>query len=83
MRDKKIILSRRRGGVSFADGERMHLWVARNFVGELILRCEGKFFSKIAPNRLDRNEYDEEPQTKPAPLILAIGKRIDEGKKIL
>jgi len=81
VRDKKIILSRRGGGVSFADGERMHLWVARNFVGELILRCEEKFVSKIEPNRLDCNEYDEAPQTKPAPLIVAIGKRIDEGQK--
>lgn len=83
VRDKKIILSSRGGKVSFVDGERMHLWVARNFVGELILKCDGKFISKFEPNKIDGGQYDEDPKTKPAPLIVVIGPKKDEGQKKL
>lgn len=73
-RDKKIVYAKRRETVSFRDGERLHLWVTRAFKGALILRCEGQVVLKITPNEMDPHQYDDAPKTKPAPIIVALGK---------
>lgn len=74
-RDKKLISPRQGTGISFVDGERMHLWVARNFLGELLLKCDGILLAKLEPNKIDSVKYDDSPKTKPAPLIFAIGSK--------
>jgi hypothetical protein len=72
-RDKKLVTVKNKGVVTFKDGERLHLWVAREFKGVLILKTDGKILNKIEPNDLDKNQYDNLPKTKPAPIIIRIG----------
>lgn len=73
-RDKKIIFAKRREAVAFKDGERLHLWLTRSFKGSLVLKCAGETLMKISPNEVDKNQYDQEPKTKPAPIIVSLGK---------
>lgn len=70
---KKLIESKLKGSVSFNDGQRLHLWVARSFKGHLVLKCNGEVMMKFEPNKVDPSEYDENPKTKPAPIIIALG----------
>jgi hypothetical protein len=72
-RDKKLVYAKRRGVVSFNDGERLHLWVTRNFKGALVLKCEGTILVKLTPNEVDSHQYDDAPKTKRAPMIVALG----------
>ena len=71
-RDKKLVEFKKKHKVSFTDGERMHLWVARGFKGHLILKANGKVLGRYEPRALDNKWYDEEPTTKPAPLIFVM-----------
>lgn len=71
-RDKKLVEFKKKQRVSFTDGERMHLWVARGFKGHLILKANGKVLGRYEPRALDNKWYDDEPTTKPAPLILVM-----------
>ena len=71
-RDKKIVLRARRQKVSFTDGERLHLWVGRGFKGSLILKANGKVLGRYRPADLDRQHYDSEPRTKPAPMLVVL-----------
>jgi hypothetical protein len=72
-RDKKLVYAKQKGTVSFKDGERMHVWVTRGFQGALLLKSEGKLLMKIEPNRLDSHQYNEDPKTKAAPIIVKLG----------
>jgi hypothetical protein len=72
-RDKKLVYAKRREMVTFKDGERLHLWVTRNFDGALILKCGSETLMRLTPNELDKCQYDDAPKTKPAPIIVAIG----------
>lgn len=71
--EKKLVAGRGTGHVSFNDEDRLHLWLARDFKGELILKSEGKIMLKMEPMKLDAQQYDDEPKTKPAPIIVALG----------
>ncbi len=71
-RDKKIVLRARRQKVIFTDGERLHLWVGRGFRGSLILKANGKVLGRYRPADLDRQHYDSDPRTKPAPLLVVL-----------
>lgn len=71
-RDKKIVLRRLKQSVSFKDGERMHLWVSREFKGALILKSNGRVLGRYEPNTLDPLLYDADPKTKPAPLMVVM-----------
>jgi len=70
---KKLISGNNRGIVTFKDGERLHIWVARNFKGEILLKSAGKLMLKLEPEKLDANKYDDDPKTKPVPIIIALG----------
>lgn len=70
---KKIVFAKRKESVVFKDGERLHLWITRNFKGFLTIKCENKLVLKLEPNKVDQVQYDEEPKTKPAPIIIALG----------
>ncbi len=71
---KKLISGNNRAIVTFKDGERLHIWVARDFKGEILLKSAGKLMLKLEPEKLDANKYDDDPQTKPVPIIIALGK---------
>jgi hypothetical protein len=72
-RDKKLIYAKRRDVVTFKDGERLHLWITRSFEGALILKSGSKILMKLTPNEVDKHQYDKEPKTKPAPIIVTLG----------
>ena len=78
-RDKKIVLGARRQKVSFANGERMHLWLSRSFKGSLILKANGKVLGRYKPGQLDPSFYDEDPRTKAAPIIIAMNNEPPTG----
>lgn len=71
-RDKKIVLRQKQQKVTFQDGERLHLWIGRNFKGSLILKAHGKVLGRYVPNELDPRRYGDEPAEKPAPLLVVM-----------
>jgi hypothetical protein len=71
-RDKKIVLHAKKQVVSFKDGERLHLWVGRNFKGGLIVKANHKVIGRYEPAALDQTRYDAEPTTKPAPMVIVL-----------
>lgn len=71
-RDKRIVLHAKKQLVSFKDGERLHLWVARNFKGSLIVKANHKVIGRYEPSALDQTRYDAEPTTKPAPMVIVL-----------
>lgn len=70
---KKLIAGASKQRISFNDGERLHLWVSRDFDGELLLKSDGNLLIRVDPNRLDKTPYDALPKTKPDPIIVSIG----------
>jgi hypothetical protein len=73
VRDKKLVSAAQHRKVSFKDGERMHLWVGRNFRGALVLKSDEHVIYKVEPAKWDQHPYGEDPKEKPAPIIVAIG----------
>lgn len=71
--EKKLVPGRSAQCISFKDGERLHLWIARDFTGELLLKSAGKLIWKIEPAKIDIQRYDSDPKTKPDPIIVAFG----------
>lgn len=69
-REKKIRLKGQR--VTFRDGERMHLWISREFKGAFVLRANDKVLGRYEPNALDPAVHDAQPSTKPAPLLIVL-----------
>jgi hypothetical protein len=70
---KKIIFANRKEIITFKDGERLHLWITRNFKGHLVIKCENEIMMKIEPNKIDQHQYDDDSKTKPAPIIINLG----------
>jgi hypothetical protein len=79
-RDKKIVLHAKKQVVTFKDGERLHLWLARHFKGSLIVKANGKVMGRYEPATLDQNRYDPEPTTKPAPMVIVLKNEPSEGR---
>jgi hypothetical protein len=76
-RDKKLVEFKKKQLVAFKDGERMHLHLGRNFTGSLTLKAAGKVMGRWSPSELDTNRYDDEPETKLAPLMVVM--KNDQG----
>jgi hypothetical protein len=57
---------------TFKDGERFHIWIARGFKGELILKSSTGSVTRYNVAQLDPHTYDEIPTTKPAPIIFSM-----------
>lgn len=72
-RDKKLVARGASSKVSFQDGERLHLWVTRDFEGCLSIKSEGKLVMRLQPNEIDQHAYDADPKTKAAPIIINLG----------
>jgi hypothetical protein len=73
-RDKKLVFAGGHGKVTFKDGERMHVWVSRGFLGKLVLKSNGNVLYSVEPNEWDKHQHGEDPKEKPAPIIVAIGR---------
>ena len=69
-RDKKIIS--KKTPIAFNDGEQLHLWIGREFKGNLTLKANGKQLGRYAIPALDPGKYDSAPNTKPAPFVVAL-----------
>lgn len=72
-RDKKLVYASKRGSVTFKDGERLHVWVSRDFRGALALRSGEQIIYKVEPDKWDGRKYSDDPKEKPAPIIIAVG----------
>jgi hypothetical protein len=70
---KKLVHASQRDKVTFEDGERLHVWISRDFRGALILKLDERIIYKVEPDKLDRQAYSKNPKEKPAPIIIAIG----------
>lgn len=73
-RDKKLVNALRGDIISFRDGERLHLWITRDFKGYLSLKSGGKLVMRIEPDKVDQHAYDNDPKTKAAPIIINLGR---------
>ena len=61
----------------FFDGERLHIWVGRDFKGPLVLSADGNVIGKYEVSGFDPANYGNDPKEKPEPLLVAIGKGQD------
>ncbi|RYG98302.1 MAG: hypothetical protein EON58_07530 [Alphaproteobacteria bacterium] len=61
--------------VNFFDGERLHLWVGREFKDCLVLSANGVVIGKYEVNRLDAARYGSDPKEKPEPLMIVMGSK--------
>lgn len=61
--------------VNFKDGERLHLWVGREFVGDLMLKRGSLIIGNFTVSTLDSERYGPDPKIKPEPLMVILGKR--------
>lgn len=81
VRDKKLVTVGE--SIGFEDGERLHIWVSRQFRGHLTLKRGGSVVARYEPNRLDSSTYDEEPTTKPSPLLVMMKREASAPKASL
>lgn len=58
--------------ITFADGQTAHIWVGREFKGDLVLKSNGKVLGRYTPNALDTTRYGADPNIKPAPLLVTL-----------
>jgi hypothetical protein len=70
VRDKKLISAGRK--VTLQNEERLHLWVARDFKGHLVLKASNSIIGKYNIEKLDPIKYGEDPKDKPAPFIISL-----------
>ena len=70
VRDKKLITAGKK--VTLKNEERLHLWVARDFKGHLVLKASNSIIGKYSIEKLDPAKYGEDPKDKPAPLIISL-----------
>jgi len=83
-RDKKLVEIKKKQKVTFNDGEKLHLWVGRNFQGALILKAaSGTTLGRYEPNALDPVRYGEEPGEKPAPLMVVLKNTVAQAPKAI
>jgi hypothetical protein len=59
----------------FTDGERFHIWIGREFKGELILKSSGKIVGRYPVAGLDPVDYSPDPKIKPEPLLVTLGQK--------
>ncbi len=69
-REKKLLKK-----ASFFDGERLQIWVGREFKDTLVLTANGEVLGKYKVSDLDAENYGSVPKDKPEPLLIVLGKR--------
>lgn len=83
-RDKKLVEFKKKQKVTFQDGEKLHLWVGRQFEGALVLKtASGTTLGRYEPNALDPAKYSNEPGEKPAPLIVVLKNIPEQSPKVI
>ncbi|MDW5419199.1 hypothetical protein R6242_21735 [Iodobacter sp. CM08] len=70
VRDKKLITAGKK--VTLKNEERLHLWVARDFKGHLVLKASNSIIGKYNIEKLDPIKYGYLPKEKPAPFIISL-----------
>jgi hypothetical protein len=65
--------------IEFCDGEQCHIWVGREFQAKLVLKVVGMVLGTYEVNQLDTKSYGADPQTKPEPLMIIMGKKEAPG----
>lgn len=78
-RDKKLVEHKKKQKVTFKDGERLHIWISRDFKGKLALKQGSTLLGEYYPNQLDRTNYGTDPITKPEPMVIAMVKTASFG----
>jgi hypothetical protein len=68
-----VKLKKRVKKCQFKDGEKYHLWVGRDFKGELILSMSGSVLHRYSIATFNLRGESSNPEVKPAPLILTLG----------
>jgi hypothetical protein len=67
---KKLV--RRNYAITFKDGEKLHLWISREFKGVLRLEAAGKTIATYDPDKLDGRYCSGAPEAKPAPIMVVL-----------
>ncbi|MBW9107859.1 hypothetical protein [Paraburkholderia phenoliruptrix] len=57
----------------FQDGQRYHIWISRDFKGQLTLKQNGKAYQSYSMRTFGLANTDPSPKAKPEPIIIAIG----------
>jgi len=57
----------------FNDGEPYHIWISRDFKGQILLKSNGVILQRYSMARLDLHGESSDPKVKPAPIILTLG----------
>lgn len=79
-RDKQLIQYKKKQHVIFKDGERLHLWVSRDFKGFLVVESlSGVLIGQFKINAIDPTKYGSEPIDKPAPLMIILSGNPKKG----
>lgn len=71
-RDKQLVMHRKKQHATFKDGERLHLWVSRDFKGKLTLKADQQILGSYEPIALDNTRYAPDPSIKPEPMVVAL-----------
>ncbi len=72
-RDKQLIQYKKKQHVIFKDGEKLHLWISRDFKGCLVVESlSGVLIGQFKVNAIDVNNYGDAPRDKPAPFIIIL-----------
>ncbi|OJA62610.1 hypothetical protein BGV68_03740 [Burkholderia ubonensis] len=56
----------------FSDGQRYHIWIGRDFKGELVLKRDGKVFQRYSMLQFGLVDASSDPKVKPEPIIIAM-----------
>ncbi|MBN3818236.1 hypothetical protein G3N57_17220 [Paraburkholderia sp. Se-20369] len=56
----------------FSDGQRYHIWIGRDFKGELILKRDEKVFQRYTMHQFGLVDASSDPKVKPEPIIIAM-----------
>ncbi|RQR27513.1 hypothetical protein DIE23_26890 [Burkholderia sp. Bp9143] len=56
----------------FSDGQRYHIWIGRDFKGELVLKRDGKVFQRYSMLQFGLVDGSSDPKVKPEPIIIAM-----------
>lgn len=73
VRDKRIVMHKQKQLAKFKDGERLHLWVSRDFKGKLLLKAGTRLLGTFEPIALDSTKYATDPNVKPEPMVIGLG----------
>jgi hypothetical protein len=56
----------------FSDGQRYHIWISRDFKGELLLKRAGNVLYRYSMKQLGVSTTSADPKVKPEPIIIAV-----------